>query len=428
MKWGDVGGSGSKDVPIAKDAARGAEIGGRGAAVAPSIGQSESSGSFQKLCGEVLLDLPKHLVAVKQVGKGAYGEVFLCKDERTQGQVAVKVIRDFTKDLLFGKRIFREVKILMALQHENLMRLIDLPAVPSPDFNVVYMVMPYMLADLHRMIYSSLKLVESHCQAFTCQILRGLKYLHSAGIVHRDLKPANIMVNKNCTLRITDFGLARGRCDDEEVLTDYVVTRWYRAPELMLVPSSYFEAIDLWSVGCIHFECVARTVLFPGEHHFDMLKKIADTLGMFTPEGVAWCPQDQKGEVDTMLNKLEDLRSKELNSLASRLPEASEVCLDLLLKLLDKVPSTRISAAEALEHPYLQHLRDPAGETVAKRPFAWDFDVFEPSERALKDRIYAECARIHPEIITRDAKYLMDRGFKVPAQRPSPADEKPDGS
>jgi len=109
-----------------------------------------------------------------------------------------------------------------------------------------------------------------------------------------------------------------------------------------------------------------------------------------------------------------------LKPLAERLPNSSEACLDLLYKFLAKDPTKRLSAAEALSHPYLQHLRDPAGETIAKRAFAWDFDHFEPSARALKDRIYAECAKMHPEIISRDAKYLQERGFKVPMAAAAP--------
>merc|ERR1719450_1735339 len=112
-----------------------------------------------------------------------------------------------------------------------------------------------------------MRLSESHSQAFLCQTLRGLKYLHSAEAVHRDLKPSNVLVNKDCTLRIADFGLARRRSHNEEELTDYVVTRWYRAPELILLPSGYFEAVDLWSVGCIFAELKAREPLFPGKDH-----------------------------------------------------------------------------------------------------------------------------------------------------------------
>merc|ERR1719265_2535080 len=106
-----------------------------------------------------------------------------------------------------------------------------------------------MESDLHKVIHSNTELQEEHIRAMICQIVRGLKYLHSTGVCHRDLKPSNILVNSNCKLAICDFGLARGRLEDEERLTGYVVTRWYRAPEVMLAPTEYGDAVDLWALG-----------------------------------------------------------------------------------------------------------------------------------------------------------------------------------
>lgn len=355
--------------------------------------------------------LPEHLLAVQRLGAGSYGEVWLCEDRQTGMQVAVKWVRDFAKDPLCGKRILREVRLLAALRHENLLKLLDLLPVPSPDFDDVYIVMPFMQRDLHRLIYSNTPLLESHCKAFTCQILRGLNYLHSAGVVHRDLKPQNVLINKDCTLRIADFGLSHGRSEEGEELTDYVVTRWYRAPELMLLPSGYFEAVDLWSVGCIHAELMAREPLFPGKDHPDMLQRFAQVLGFSYERDLAWVPEQERASLVRTLKVLQ-LPDKPLEGLEQRIPGATRPCLSLLQGLLEKVPGQRISAAEAMKHPYLEDLRDPAGETRAQRPFCWDFDHFEPSRRRLMDRIYAECARCHPEIIVRDAELLAARGFR----------------
>lgn len=359
--------------------------------------------------------LPPYFTSIQRLGAGAYGEVHLCEDTRKGEKVAVKLIRDFTRDPLTGKRILREVRLLAALRHENLLKLVDLLPPPNPDFDDVYIVMPYMHLDLHKVIYSKMKLSESHSQAFVCQILRGLKYLHSAGVVHRDLKPSNVLVNKDCTLRIADFGLARGRASEEEDLTEYVVTRYYRAPELLLLPWVYFEAVDLWSVGCIHYELLAREPLFPGKDHVDMLKRISSALGFSAELDLAWVPEKDRvqGRFQKAMDapKLMGLPEEPEKPLRDRLPSASEACLDLICRLLDKVPDTRISASDAIAHTYLAHLHDPAGETVAPKQFSWDFDSFEPSKRALKDRVYAECARLHPEIVQRDAAWLSQRGF-----------------
>lgn len=335
---------------------------------------------------------------VQALGSGAYGEVFLCNDERTSTQVAVKWIRDFARDPICGKRILREIRLLASLKHENVLMLLDC-FMPHADFDDVCIVMPYMHSDLHRVIYSKAKLSEGHSQAFTWQILRGLKYLHSAGVVHRDLKPPNILVNKDCTLKIADLGLARGRLNDEEVLTDYVVTRWYRAPELMLLPSHYCEAVDLWSVGCILAEILAREPLFPGRDHCDMLRRIAAVLGFFEDRDLGWLPG---GEADAQVrNMVRTLRLETApeKTLQEKFGNASQACLDLLHKLLCNDPTIRISAADALAHPYLGHLHDPAAETVAVAPFDWNFDRFEATKQNVKDRIYSECAKRHPEIL-----------------------------
>lgn len=371
--------------------------------------------------------LPDNLQLVKKLGEGAYGDVFLCNDLRTSAQVAVKWIRNFAKedakpeDLLCGKRILREVRIMQAMRHDNVMKLVDLLPVPHSDFDDVYMVMPFVQADQHNVIYAKhMRLLESHCQAFTCQILRGLKYLHSAGIVHRDLKPSNILTNKDCTLRIGDFGLARGRTDKEEVLTDYVVTRWYSAPELFLSPEGYFEAVDLWSVGCIHYELLAREPLFPGKDHIDMLRKIANCLGFSIADDLVWVPVASQAHILGMLDTLA-LPQQPGKGLQERLPNASQIRLDFVKRLLEKVPTQRLSVAGAIGHPYLDHLRDPEGETTADQPFSWEFDHFEVTPRALKDRIYLECARRHPEIVARDQAWLAQRGFKVGSDAAAPA-------
>lgn len=370
--------------------------------------------------------LSDYLAITQKVGAGSYGEVYLCDDKRANppNQVAVKWVKDFARDPLCGKRILREIRLLSAMRHENLLSLVDVLPAPHPDFDDVYIVMPAMHSDLHKVIYSRMKLSDNHTEAFVCQILRGVKYLHSAGVVHRDLKPSNVLVNKDCTLRIADFGLARALVNEEEQLTDYVVTRWYRAPELMLLPSGYGEAVDLWSVGCIHVECLAREALFPGRDHLDMLRNIANCLGFVPQRDLAWLPtgddvketlRQESVQVQRMASTLnlpaEPVAGK---SLEERIPNASDACINLVRQLLAYDPTRRISATDAIAHPYLAHLRDPLGETTAPKLFAWDFDRFEATKRNLKDRIYAESAKLHPEIIQRDAEWLQARGFMLP--------------
>jgi mitogen-activated protein kinase 1/3 len=357
--------------------------------------------------------LPEHLTIVRPLGKGAYGAVWLCDDSKSKEQVAVKYVRDFARDPSFGKRILREIRILAAVKHQNLLNLIDLLPPTSADFDDVFIVMPYGGHALDRVIYSpQQKLSESHAKAFACQILRGLKYLHSAGVVHRDLKPANILVKSDCSLRIADFGLARGRTNDEEELTEYVVTRWYRAPELMLCSAGYFAAVDLWSVGCIQAELLLRRPLFQGDNALDMLRKIVAAIGFCPEKDLDWLPptmpsKSREGVMSLVEAMQRDVIPKPLDSL---LPSASQVCLDFLHELLAFDHTKRISASAALEHPYIDSLRDAPYETVAPRAYAWNFDCFEATPQALKDRVYVECTRLHPDIVARDAAQLAASG------------------
>lgn len=112
-------------------------------------------------------------------------------------------------------------------------------------------------------------------QYFLYQLLRGLKYIHSANVLHRDLKPSNLLLNSNCDLKICDFGLAR-TTSETDFMTEYVVTRWYRAPELLLNCSEYTAAIDIWSVGCILLEIIRREPLFPGKDYVQQLGLITE--------------------------------------------------------------------------------------------------------------------------------------------------------
>ncbi|RXG57190.1 Mitogen-activated protein kinase 14B [Armadillidium vulgare] len=126
---------------------------------------------------------------------------------------------------------------------------------------VWYLVTPLMGADLNNIVKTQ-KLTDDHVQFLVYQVLRGLKYIHSAGIIHRDLKPSNIAVNEDCELKILDFGLAR---PTESEMTGYVATRWYRAPEIMLNWMHYNQTVDIWSVGCIMAELLTGRTLFPGQ-------------------------------------------------------------------------------------------------------------------------------------------------------------------
>jgi mitogen-activated protein kinase 7 len=182
---------------------------------------------------------------IRELGQGAYGVVVAVRDKKTGEELAIKrITKIFDKEIL-AKRALRELKILKHFNgHENITSVFNMDFERSlTGFNEIFLVQDLMEADLHHIIRSGQELTDSHFQYFVYQICRGLKYIHSANVLHRDLKPGNLLVNSDCELKICDFGLARGVDDcnfaNNQVMTEYVATRWYRAPEIMLSFKSY---------------------------------------------------------------------------------------------------------------------------------------------------------------------------------------------
>lgn len=172
----------------------------------------------------------------KVVGYGAFGVVWSVTDPRSGRRVALKKMPNVFQTVVSAKRVFREVKMLCTLKHDNILHTVDVLQPPIVDlFHEVYILTELMQSDLHKIISSPQMLTQDHVKLFLYQILRGVKYLHSAGIIHRDIKPGNLLVNSNCLLKICDFGLARVvEMNKNRDMTQEVVTQYYRAPELLL--------------------------------------------------------------------------------------------------------------------------------------------------------------------------------------------------
>jgi len=307
------------------------------------------------------------------LGHGAYAVVCEAVDLRNGRKVAIKKNKGVFQDLSDAKRILREVKLLSHFEHDDVIRLLDV--IPPEEseiatFDDVYLVMPRMETNLGRVIKSSQKLTKRHIQFFLYQMLRGLKYIHSAGVIHRDLKPENILVNGgDCNLKITDFGLARGVCIDPKTYTEYVVTRWYRAPEVMCSARQYDDKVDMWAVGCILGELLLRKPMFPGQNHIEQLKIIFKVLG--TPKDVDWI---KTPEARRWVQGMKTHQGKDMNTLFSM---ATPDVLDLLQLLLLYDPEQRIDTVNALEHECLAELHNPAKEKECE-PFNTTFE-FENS-------------------------------------------------
>ncbi|KAF0682966.1 Aste57867_24979 [Aphanomyces stellatus] len=348
--------------------------------------------------GNTTFDIPKRYQMIKAVGQGAYGCVIAASDTETGQSLAIKNVPNAFNDLVDAKRILREIRLMMHLNHPYLVNLLDLIRPASlREFNDVYIVADLMETDLHRVIHSNQTITDDHLQYFLYQMLVAIKYVHSAQVLHRDLKPSNILVNSDCDVKICDFGLARGVQGMDSGLTEYVVTRWYRAPELLL-SSKYDKPVDVWAIGCILAEMIGRRPLFPGQDYLHQLKIIMDVVGSPDESTLDFITNPKAKRFILKQPKKPRLP---LNSIY---PRATELCLDLLDKMLSFDPRTRITIDEALNHPYLAAVRDRSVETTAEKPFDFSFEDCELTRKKLQELIFEDVCHFHPETLEEDAE------------------------
>ncbi|XP_048798010.1 mitogen-activated protein kinase 12 isoform X2 [Lagopus muta] len=262
----------------------------------------------------------------------------------------------------------------------------DLQLVGSGAYGTVcYLVMPFMGTDLSKIMKHE-KLTEDRIQFLVYQILKGLKYIHSSGIIHRDLKPGNLAVNEDCELKILDFGMAR-HTDSE--MTGYVVTRWYRAPEVILNWMHYTQTVDIWSVGCIMAEMIMGRPLFRGNDHLDQLKEIMKITGTPSQDFV------QKLKSQEAKNYIKSLPKVQKKDFASVLKHASPLAVNLLENMLVLDAEERVTAAEALMHPYFEPIHDPEEEIEAEK-YDETFDNMDLTLDEWKRVTYKEILNFKP--------------------------------
>uniref|UniRef100_A0A668VPK6 Stress-activated protein kinase JNK n=1 Tax=Oreochromis aureus TaxID=47969 RepID=A0A668VPK6_OREAU len=326
--------------------------------------------------GDSTFTVLKRYQNLKPIGSGAQGIVCAGYDAVLDRNVAIKKLSRPFQNQTHAKRAYRELVLMKCVNHKNIISLLNVftPQKSLEEFQDVYLVMELMDANLCQVI--QMELDHERMSYLLYQMLCGIKHLHSAGIIHRDLKPSNIVVKSDCTLKILDFGLAR-TAGTSFMMTPYVVTRYYRAPEVIL-GMGYKENVDIWSVGCIMGEMVRHKILFPGRDYIDQWNKVIEQLG--TPS-----PEFMKKLQPTVRNYVEN-RPKYAGLTFPKLfpdclfPADSEhnklkasQARDLLSKMLIIDPAKRMSVDEALQHPYINVWYDPAEVEAVSRTSA---DVF----------------------------------------------------
>ena len=296
-----------------------------------------------------------------QVGEGTYGSVFVGADKITGEIVALKRINTEEEENGFPITAIREVKILKALNHSNIVQLKEI--VTSKDQGDipknVFMVFEYLEYDLTGIIESpEIKISQDHIKSWSNQLLKGVHYMHINKIIHRDLKASNLLINKRGELKIADWGLARSWNKEMKRLTNRVITLWYRPPELLLGCIDYTTKIDMWSVGCIIAEMFRRGGLLKGSTEQNQLDLIFKTMGHPTRED--WpnidkmCPlwknyEPKSGEQVFPRRLREELKTR---LPASAMNWMTPHAVDMIDNLLAHNPDKRWSAAQALTAEY----------------------------------------------------------------------------
>ncbi|XP_066121592.1 mitogen-activated protein kinase 15 isoform X1 [Saccopteryx bilineata] len=297
----------------------------------------------------------------RRLGKGAYGIVWKAVDRRTGEVVAIKKIFDAFSNKTDAQRTFREITLLQEFgNHPNIIRLLDV--IRAENDRDIYLVFESMDTDLHAVIGKGGLLKGIHKRYIFYQLLRATKFIHSGHVIHRDQKPSNVLLDASCLVKLCDFGLARPLNSLPEgpkdlALTQYVATRWYRAPEVLLSSSRYTLGVDMWSLGCILGEMLRGKPLFPGTSTLHQLELILQTIPPPSEEELLALGSGYSASV------LHHLARRPRQTLDTLLPaDTPPEALDLLRRLLVFAPDKRLSAAQALQHPYVQRFHCPARE------------------------------------------------------------------
>lgn len=288
---------------------------------------------------------------LQKLGKGAYGIVWKVINKETQEVLALKKIFDAFRNSTDAQRTYREIMFLNYLRKaHNIVELKDV--FPAKNDRDLYLTFEYVDTDLHAVNRNNI-LEEVHKKYIMYQIIKAIHFIHSGDLLHRDLKPSNVLLNAKCNVKLADFGLARsvtvdGTKDGSPVLTDYVATRWYRAPEILVGSTKYTKAVDMWAIGCILAELLIGKPIFPGSSTINQLARVVTLTGMPSDEDMESLGSPFTSMMMSSLNKIVQKPIREY------MPNATDDAIDLVRRLLQFNPNKRLTTVQALNHPYIK--------------------------------------------------------------------------
>jgi renal tumor antigen len=293
---------------------------------------------------------------LRKLGEGAYADVYMVKSVKDQMVYAEKRLKKRYRSFDEVNQLIEVISLRSLSKHPNIIHLHSV----MYDSQSGHVALIFEVAEMNLLEFISQQttpLDEQTALLLTYQLLRGIAYVHSHGLFHRDIKPENCLINTDSIeLKLADFGSA-GSVANRTKFTEYVATRWYRAPECILTSGSYGPSVDIWAIGCVLFEMLTSRPLFPGKHQLDQLNQIHSVLGTPSRDLLA---HFQMGQESSKVGFAFPRREKQ--SFRNLIPTATDLVINLMEKMIVYDPIDRISAQDALEHPVFREFRRAEGE------------------------------------------------------------------
>ncbi|XP_018421754.1 PREDICTED: cyclin-dependent kinase-like 1 [Nanorana parkeri] len=288
---------------------------------------------------------------IGKIGEGSYGIVFKCRNRDTGQIVAIKKFLESEDDPVIKKIALREIRMLKQLKHPNLVNLLEVFR-RKRKLHLVFEYCDHTV--LHELDRHPRGVPEHLVKSIIWQTLQGVNFCHKHNCIHRDVKPENILITKQLVIKLCDFGFARILTGPSDYYTDYVATRWYRAPELLVGDTQYGPPVDVWAIGCVFAELISGVPLWPGKSDVDQLYLIRKCLGDLIPR------HQQVFSTNLFFSGVSIPDPEKMDPLEGRFPNISANAMGLMKGCLHMDPSERLKCEHLLEHPYFDSIREEA--------------------------------------------------------------------